>query len=131
MTKKEKTGDYQVGYGKPPDATRFKRGQSGNPKGRPRKPKVEELDVAGILAASVEMSLEGKVKIVSAFEASTWRLAERAMNGKVRDIKKFIDLCEKHGVIAEHTNNEGGVIFAPKGISPEDWIKSQNPVDQD
>ena len=26
-----------VGYGKPPKATRFKKGQSGNPKGRPRK----------------------------------------------------------------------------------------------
>jgi hypothetical protein len=28
--------DYEVGYGKPPVATRFKPGQSGNPKGRPR-----------------------------------------------------------------------------------------------
>jgi hypothetical protein len=28
--------DYEVGYGKPPAATRFKPGRSGNPKGRPR-----------------------------------------------------------------------------------------------
>jgi hypothetical protein len=27
---------YEVGYGKPPEATRFKPGQSGNPKGRPK-----------------------------------------------------------------------------------------------
>ena len=27
---------YQVGYGKPPEATRFKSGTSGNPKGRPK-----------------------------------------------------------------------------------------------
>ena len=27
---------YDVGYGKPPKATRFKAGQSGNPKGRPK-----------------------------------------------------------------------------------------------
>ena len=27
---------YEVGYGKPPKATRFKAGQSGNPKGRPK-----------------------------------------------------------------------------------------------
>src|SRR5580700_2307294 len=26
--------DYEVGYGKPPRPTRFKRGQSGNPRGR-------------------------------------------------------------------------------------------------
>jgi hypothetical protein len=28
--------DYEVGYAKPPARTRFKPGQSGNPKGRPR-----------------------------------------------------------------------------------------------
>ncbi len=27
---------YEVGYGKPPAASRFKKGQSGNPKGRPK-----------------------------------------------------------------------------------------------
>ena len=27
---------YEIGYRKPPKATRFKAGQSGNPKGRPR-----------------------------------------------------------------------------------------------
>ena len=31
-------GDYEVGYGKPPKHSRFKPGQSGNPKGRPRVP---------------------------------------------------------------------------------------------
>jgi Family of unknown function (DUF5681) len=29
--------DYKVGYGRPPEHSRFKRGQSGNPRGRPRK----------------------------------------------------------------------------------------------
>ncbi len=28
--------DYEVGYGKPPQQTRFKKGQCGNPKGRPK-----------------------------------------------------------------------------------------------
>jgi hypothetical protein len=31
----EKTGDYEVGYGRPPRHTRFAKGQSGNPRGRP------------------------------------------------------------------------------------------------
>jgi len=29
-------GDYEVGYAKPPQRTRFRKGQSGNPGGRPR-----------------------------------------------------------------------------------------------
>jgi hypothetical protein len=32
---RDNEGDYEVGYGKPPRDTRFKRGQSGNPRGRP------------------------------------------------------------------------------------------------
>ena len=34
MTKSD--GDYEVGYRKPPVATQFKKGQSGNPAGRAR-----------------------------------------------------------------------------------------------
>ena len=34
--KRPSAGDYQVGYGKPPRHTRFRRGASGNPRGRPR-----------------------------------------------------------------------------------------------
>ena len=33
-------GGYEVGYGKPPRDTRFQRGQSGNPKGRPSEKKT-------------------------------------------------------------------------------------------
>jgi len=36
------TDDYDVGYKKPPKHGRFKKGQSGNPGGRPRRPKREE-----------------------------------------------------------------------------------------
>ena len=32
---RDKTGDYGVGYGRPPRHTRFAKGQSGNPRGRP------------------------------------------------------------------------------------------------
>jgi hypothetical protein len=34
MAKSDPKGEYEVGYGKPPAAHRFKKGQSGNPKGR-------------------------------------------------------------------------------------------------
>jgi len=36
--KKVGKGDYKVGYGRPPIGSRFKKGQSGNPKGRPKHP---------------------------------------------------------------------------------------------
>ena len=33
---RDKKSDYEVGYGKPPRETRFVKGRSGNPRGRPR-----------------------------------------------------------------------------------------------
>ena len=40
--------DYEVGYAKPPVATRFKKGQSGNPSGKPKKV-ARELDPGKVL----------------------------------------------------------------------------------
>lgn len=34
--KRRPAGDYEVGYGKPPEHGRFRKGQSGNPRGRPK-----------------------------------------------------------------------------------------------
>jgi hypothetical protein len=39
------TGDYEVGYGKPPERTRFKKGKSGNPKGRSKGAKNLKTDL--------------------------------------------------------------------------------------
>ncbi len=36
-TKKPSSNSYDVGYGRPPQKFRFKRGQSGNPSGKRRK----------------------------------------------------------------------------------------------
>jgi hypothetical protein len=37
MSEENMSDSYEVGYGKPPKDTQFKKGSSGNPKGRPKK----------------------------------------------------------------------------------------------
>lgn len=39
-------GNYEVGYGKPPVASQFRRGQSGNTRGRPKKVAPEKSTIA-------------------------------------------------------------------------------------
>ncbi len=43
LTRLPASGSYDVGYGKPPASTRFRPGQSGNPKGRPKGRKTSTL----------------------------------------------------------------------------------------
>src|ERR1700730_2267834 len=46
-------GDFEVGYAKPPRHTRFKRGQSGNPRGRPSEKKNLSTVLEDALAEAV------------------------------------------------------------------------------
>lgn len=59
MSKKK---DYEVGYGKPPKATQFKKGQSGNSKGRPRKSENVRTLLRETLNQRVQVRVNGKVK---------------------------------------------------------------------
>lgn len=83
--------DYDVGYRKPPESTRFKPGQSGNPKGRPKgarnRPQTQAARIIDLMREATERQvtiLEGGKKIrITAREAVTRRLVVDAMQGKV------------------------------------------------
>jgi len=92
---------YEVGYGKPPVHTRFKSGQSGNPKGRPkgsknRKPAVTEDHLCNIVQAearrNITISEGGQSVTLTMAEAITRRLAVDAAKGKSHARKQFLDL---------------------------------------
>jgi hypothetical protein len=58
--KKRSTGDYPVGYCKPPEERRFAKGQSGNPKGRPRKVRIDVPSLADIIFREVPQMITVK-----------------------------------------------------------------------
>ena len=53
----------ELGYGKPPPWGRFKKGRSGNPKGRPKKAKRRAYPVAGAADRAIDEELSRKYKI--------------------------------------------------------------------
>jgi hypothetical protein len=73
--------DYKVGYGRPPLETRWKKGESGNPRKKPRRQEniVEMLD--RLLLSPVNVSLNGETKRVSALDAIVSQIQVKEMSG--------------------------------------------------
>jgi len=83
----------QVGYGHPPQSTRFQPGRSGNPKGRPK----GSLNVRSLLAATlrerVVINENGQRKAVTKLEAALKQLTNKAASGDLRAILQLVGLA--------------------------------------
>ena len=77
----EAESGYSVGYGKPPQASRFRPGQSGNPKGKPKKAKTIQDLASKMQSRKITITENGKTKKVSVLEAMLQRQISKALNG--------------------------------------------------
>ena len=92
MTKK-----YDVGYKKPPRQHQFRKGQSGNPKGRPKKEKVSIPDsLETLMNEVVTISENGKTHDISILEAIIKRLLASALSGNAQSLKQLLLMIEKY-----------------------------------
>ena len=73
---------YDVGYGKPPKDTRFKKGQSGNPRGRPKGAKNFSTLLDKELNERIMVTEGGRKRSLSKGAAFIKRLATDALSGK-------------------------------------------------
>ncbi|MEM8736940.1 MAG: DUF5681 domain-containing protein [Planctomycetota bacterium] len=87
--------DYVVGYGRPPKQHRFQPGQSGNPNGRPKKPKDLPSIVASELKKKVRVTEQGEARFVTRLEALAMRLVEQALKGDHRALKYLVQLNDQ------------------------------------
>src|SRR3954465_12409756 len=76
---------YDVGYGKPPRHTRFKKGNPGRSKGRPRAGALSaEQARQKVLAQGVALTKDGRRTIVYGIEALYQQVFAKALNGDMR-----------------------------------------------
>ena len=94
--------DYKVGHGHPPLRTRFKKGQSGNPGGRRKKPLPALL--ADALNEPVFVTSDGERRQITKREAIVHQLVNKSTTADLRATKMLFDMMkdaeQKAGVAA-------------------------------
>lgn len=91
----DKERDYQVGRGKPPVHSRYPKGRSGNPSGRPKnKPQLPSIKTAIIksLNATVMVHESGELRRITKFDATFIQLANKAASGHMPSVKLLMPI---------------------------------------
>lgn len=91
---------YQVGYGHPPLATRFQRGnQAARKKGRPKGRRSNAVILQEIVDFKVDATLpDGKRKKISLWEAGVRKIALKAIQGDLKAWAELNHLAAIHGI---------------------------------
>lgn len=98
--------DDAVGYGKPPKHTRFKPGQSGNPRGRPRKNRSIEDMIKRELDLTIAITEGGRELRISKREAIIKQFVNRAIKGDAKPLQMMLAHLEKHKDVEPFTATE-------------------------
>jgi hypothetical protein len=85
--------NYNVGFGKPPKSSQWQKGQSGNPKGRPKTRSDLIIDAAAILSEPVSARTpQGKTISLDGFEASYLALCKKGLKGHIPSLIRAINI---------------------------------------
>ena len=93
MAANEFPSEYDVGFGKPPKETRFQKGNSGNPKGRPKGTRNLATVLERTLREKVVINENGTRKIVTKLEAAIKQLVNKAASGDLAAMRQLSSLA--------------------------------------
>jgi hypothetical protein len=80
--------DDDVGYGRPPKRTRWKKGQSGNPRRQyPARSRSTVELIDRLFLRPVEVTVDGEAKVISTLEAIVMQLWLKEVSGDQRALK--------------------------------------------
>jgi hypothetical protein len=94
--KKPPSGKTVVGRGSPPKHKQFKKGESGNPRGRPKGSKNLATLIADAAYDKITVTAKsGETRKMSRIHAATMQLANKAAQGDPKAVLKFMDWVDE------------------------------------
>jgi Family of unknown function (DUF5681) len=112
------TSDYVVGHRRPPKATQFAAGKSGNPKGRPKGSRSVGAVLKDILQQKIAVTENGKTRRIPALEVMLRRLANDAMRSDPNARRLLLSLIDRYSDSPDAKNVTGTVVRELYG-----WLK--------
>lgn len=82
-----------IGFGNPPASTRFRKGQSGNPRGRPKN-RHREIPYDAVLGQMVTIREDGRERRVTAAEAFLLQLTQKGLAGDSAAARASLEAIE-------------------------------------
>jgi hypothetical protein len=92
-----KPNDYEVGYRRPPRASQFQPGTSGNPRGRRKGSRSVGAVLQSILSQKLTVAERGRTRRVTRLEIMLLQLANDAARGDPRAMKLLLELNDRYG----------------------------------
>jgi hypothetical protein len=93
MLAMSRNSDEKVGYRNPPQRTQFKKGHSGNPKGRPKGKRNLATVLEKTLHEKVVINENGRRKTITKLEAAVKQLVNKAASGDLRALQQLAGLA--------------------------------------
>ena len=118
-----------VGYGRPPSHTRFKPGQSGNPKGRPKNRKNISTVLMEVLDESIKIKEGDKIKTVSKAEAIIRGIVVKALKGDTKTVMMVVELDEKRQQEQKSAPRQCVIRAPPEVKNIDEWFELYAPKD--
>jgi hypothetical protein len=119
----EKPQSSKVGYGSPPENTRFKKGQSGNPHGRPKGTHNVGTVLERTLRERVVINENGRRKTVTKLEAAFKQLANKAASGELKAVQLLTTLVSSAEDRALPTTVANPILAGPDEMVVREILK--------
>ncbi len=93
--------EYEVGYKRPPKKAQFKKGMSGNSRGRPKKTPAARDAFKKVFRTPVDVSSNGRTLRMRSDEAAFWKLRRLMLEGNLRAFHLYFGFCQQFKLFSE------------------------------